>query len=213
MTIFAKKLHLRCSTGLKMGFWLRVWNNFPVYKLTRKNTQPENMCDIVFDKAKRSWWYSKQNECLCRSSRPKGSLNKMFWEISLNSQGNVCAGIFLVFSCDFCEICKNNIFAEQHRTTASDYNSINFFFYQGFLSRALTTHRTAERNGGVGDHLLFHSTTFTRSRIFRHLLATLHVRWLSILLIASLVFTRLLATRWGFYHLIELPFDWLIMWL
>ena len=38
--------------GLKMGFWLRVWNNFPVYKLTRKNTQPEIMCDIVFDKAK-----------------------------------------------------------------------------------------------------------------------------------------------------------------
>ena len=35
-----------------MGFWLRVWNNFPVYKLTQKNTQPEIMCDIVFDKAK-----------------------------------------------------------------------------------------------------------------------------------------------------------------
>ena len=30
-----------------------------------------------------------------------------------------------------------------------------------------------------GDHLLFHSTTSTRSRTLRYLLATLHVRWLS----------------------------------
>ena len=50
----------------------------------------------------------------------------MLWEISQNSQENICAGIsFLVFSCEFCEICKNNFFAEQHRTTASDYSSIN----------------------------------------------------------------------------------------
>ena len=55
------------------------------------------------------------------------------------------------------------------------YNS-DFFFYQGFLSLTLTTHRTA----GKGlDHFLFHSTTFIRSRTFRHLFATLHVRWLS----------------------------------
>ena len=32
---------------------------------------------------------------------------------------------FLVFSCEFCKICKNTFFAEQHRTTASDYSSIN----------------------------------------------------------------------------------------
>ena len=25
---------------------------FPVYKLSRENTQPENMCDIVFEKVK-----------------------------------------------------------------------------------------------------------------------------------------------------------------
>ena len=29
------------------------------------------------------------------------------------------------------------------------------------------------------DHLLFHSTTSTRSRTFRHLFSTLHMRWLS----------------------------------
>ena len=51
-----------------------------------------------------------------------------------------------------------------------------FFFYQDFLSRTLTTHRTA---GEGRAHLLFHSTSSTRSRTFRHLFATLHVRWLS----------------------------------
>ena len=30
-----------------------------------------------------------------------------------------------VFSCEFCEICKNTFFAEHDRATASDYNSIN----------------------------------------------------------------------------------------
>ena len=34
-----------------------------------------------------------------------------------------------------------------------------------------------QRRGG--DHLLFHSTTSTYSQTFRHLFATLHVRWLS----------------------------------
>ena len=29
------------------------------------------------------------------------------------------------FSCEFCEIYKNTFFAEHHRTTASDYSSIN----------------------------------------------------------------------------------------
>ena len=41
---------------------------------------------------------------------------KMLWEISQNSQENICAGIsFLVFSCEFCEICRNTFFGEQHR--------------------------------------------------------------------------------------------------
>ena len=50
----------------------------------------------------------------------------MLSEISQNLHENICAGIsFLVFSCEFCEICKNTLFLEQHRTTASDYSSIN----------------------------------------------------------------------------------------
>ena len=63
-----------------------------VYKLSRENTQLENMCDIIFEKNKISWWDSKQNECLCRSSRPRRSLKKALWKISQNSQENICAG-------------------------------------------------------------------------------------------------------------------------
>ena len=33
--------------------------------------------------------------------------------------------IFLVLSCEFCEICKNTVLAEQLWTTASHYGSIN----------------------------------------------------------------------------------------
>ena len=54
-----------------------------------------------------------------------GSLKKMLWEISHHSQENILAGIFLVFSCEFCEIYKNAFFAEQHGTIASDYSNVN----------------------------------------------------------------------------------------
>ena len=51
-----------------------------------------------------------------------------------------------------------------------------FFFYQGFLHRH---RRFTGQQGKGGGHLLFHSTTSTRSRTLRHLFVTLHVRWLS----------------------------------
>ena len=63
-------------------------------------------------------------------------------------------------------ICKNTCF----------FLFCFFFFYQGFLSQTLTTHRTAGEGSEGGDHLLFHSTTSTRSRTFRYLFASLHVR-------------------------------------
>ena len=64
-----------------------------------------------------------------------------------------------------------------------------FFFYQGFLSRTRMIHRTAGEGRGPFFIPLYH---FHRSWTFRHLFATLHVRWLYIFLIATLVFTRLL---------------------
>ena len=62
----------------------------------------------------------------------------------------------------------------QYKTFFPYKNS--FFFYQGFLHRHWRF--TGQQEKG-GDHLLFHSATSTRSRTLRHLLATLHVRWIS----------------------------------
>ena len=55
--LFSKeKLRHRCSTELKIGVWLGFEMLglllFQIYKLSRENTQPENMCDIVFEKTK-----------------------------------------------------------------------------------------------------------------------------------------------------------------
>ena len=68
-----------------------------------------------------------------------GPLKIVLWEISQNSQENICVGTFFlirlnsvdlqlhwkrklgqVFSCEFCKIHKNTFFAEHHQTTASD---------------------------------------------------------------------------------------------
>ena len=67
-----------------------------------------------------------------------------------------------------------------------------FFFYQSFLSRILATHST---QGKGGDLLLCLSTTSTRSRTFRHLFATLHVRWLSHIFNRNACIYQT-ATRW-----------------
>ena len=51
-----------------------------------------------------------------------------------------------------------------------------FFFLSGF---SFTNTDVLGQQGKRGDHFLFHSTTSTHSRTFRHLLTTLHGRWLS----------------------------------
>ena len=78
-----------------------------------------------------------------------------------------------------------------------------FVLYQGFLSQAPVIQRTARQGR---DHLLFHSTTSNPSRIVRHSLATLHVRWLSRILnrITCIYQT---ATRWN------VPPYWTTIWL
>ena len=68
----------------------------------------------------------------------------------------------------------------------------------------------AGQQGKGGDLFSFHSTTSTYSRTFRHLCATLRVRCLSHIFNATLVFTRPLFDE--IYHLIELLFDWLMIW-
>ena len=125
-----KKLNRRCSTGLNIDFWLRAWNIeltlVPSLQIKPKKYSARKYVWHRFWIGKKARRDSKHNECLCWSSRPKRSLKKMLWEISQNSQENICAGIsFLVFSCEFCEICKNTFFAEQQWMTAFDYSSIN----------------------------------------------------------------------------------------
>ena len=80
-----------------------------------------------------------------------------------------------------------------------------FFFYQGVLHRHW---RFTGQQGKGGDHLLFLSTTSTRSWTLRHLFAIWRKDDYHVFLIATLVFSRLLLDE--IYHLIELLFDWLI---
>ena len=60
---------------------------------------------------------------------------------------------------------------------------------------------TGQQGKGV-DLLLFHSTTSTRSRTFRHLFATLHVRWLSHIFNRTACIYQT-VTRYSNYHLID----------
>ena len=82
-----------------------------------------------------------------------------------------------------------------------------FFYYQGFLSQTMTVHGIA---GKETETSLFLFTIFTRSRTFRHLFASLHVRWLppAFNCIACNCQTAIDKTC----HLGNLPFfDWLTM--
>ena len=81
-----------------------------------------------------------------------------------------------------------------------------FFFSQGFLSRTLTTHRTAGKGRGPSYSTLPLPPAHEHSDIYLQLCT-----WddYHIFLIATLVFTRLLLDE--IYHLIELLFDWLMM--
>ena len=85
----------------------------------------------------------------------------------------------------------------------------HFFFYQGFLSQTLTIHMTARGERGT----IFYSTLpLPRAHEHRDIYLQLCV-WddYHVFVIATLVLTRLLLDE--IYHLIELPFDWLIDWL
>ena len=75
---------------------------------------------------------------------------------------------------------------------------VNFFFF--FFSIRVFFHghwQLTGQQGKGGDLFLFHSTTSTRSRTFRHLCATFAR---GMLVCAMLVFTRLLLDK--IYHLI-----------
>ena len=96
-------------------------------------------------------------------------------------------------------------------TTVKSVTTIegNFFF-----SIRVFFHRHWQftgQQGKGGDHLLFHSATSTRSRTFRHLFATLHVRWLSHIFNRTACIYQT-ATRWDLppYRITIWLIDWLI---
>ena len=108
-----EKFHHRCSNGLKTGFYLRVWDiELTLVSSLQIKPRKYSAGKYVwhrFWKGRRSCWESKQNECSCRSSHPKGSFKALSWEIFQNSQKNICAGIsFLIklnsVDCNFIEI-------------------------------------------------------------------------------------------------------------
>ena len=67
------------------------------------------------------------------------------------------------------------IYKTKNKISPEVVNSLlEFFFLSGFSFT--NTDDSQDSRGKGGDHLLFHSTTSTRSRTFRHLFATLHVR-------------------------------------
>ena len=67
-----------------------------------------------------------------------------------------------------------------------------FFFLSGF---SFTDTDNSQDSRGREGTILFHSTTSTRSRTFRHLFATLHMRWLSHIFNRNACIYQA-ATRW-----------------
>ena len=130
----------------------------------------------------------------------------------------------------FCEFCKNfkSIFWQNSSgwpllvLICEILEVFRFFFFVFFFlllfsfSIRVFFHRHWQFTGQLGkggNYVLFHLTTSTRSRTLRHLFATLHVRWLSRIFNRNACACQA-ATRWDLplsnYHLIELPFDWLL---
>ena len=68
-----------------------------VYKLSRENTQPENMYDIVFEKTKGRGGTVNRTSVYAKAAVRRGSLKKVLRLSSQCSQENICAGIsFLI---------------------------------------------------------------------------------------------------------------------
>ena len=81
-------------------------------------------------------------------------------------------------------------------------------FYIFFSIRVFVTDTddSQDSRGRRWDHLLFHSTISTRSWTLRHLLATLHVRWLSRIFNHNVCVYQT-AAQW------DLPPYWITIWV
>ena len=68
---------------------------------------------------KKSEIWENSQEVFCAGISFSIKLNSVTWNFIKNES------LAQLFSCEFCEICKNVFFAEHHWTTASNYTSIN----------------------------------------------------------------------------------------
>ena len=112
LTLLQEKPHPRCLTRLKIGFWSRVlhmkFTFVPNLQMKLKKYSARKNVRHRFWKGERSWQENKQSKWLCRSSRPKGSLKKLLWEISQNSQEKICTRIpFWCFLVNFAKFTRS----------------------------------------------------------------------------------------------------------
>ena len=75
------------------------------------------MCGIVFEKANSRGRTVNRASIYAEAAVFEKGVIKNFAEFT---RKHLYRNSFLVFSCEFCKICKNTFFAGQHRTTASD---------------------------------------------------------------------------------------------
>ena len=101
------------------------------------------------------------------------------------------------------QLFTNALWNEYSEKFSKSYRETFFFSIRVFFHGHW---RLTEQQGKVGGHLLFQSTTSTRSRIFRHLFATLHVRWLSYIFNRTACIYQA-VTRW------DLPPYWITIWM
>ena len=84
-----------------------------VCKLGQESTQPQNICDIVLEKAMSDEWFS-------RSSR-WSFIKKVFWEISKNSQESTCARVSFLTKLDVVDLQLHLKRAHESSSTGSFY--------------------------------------------------------------------------------------------
>ena len=113
---------------------------------------------------------------------------------------NCCEFTFFV-GLELCNICLY-IQVECSFWVTFLFNKRVFFFYQGFLSRTLTTHRTAGKGRGPSYSTLQLPPAHEHSDIYLQLCT-----WdgYHIFLIVTLAFTKLLLDE--IYHMLKLLFD------
>ena len=155
---------------------------------------------------------------MIRGSYRRCSVNQVFWEISQNSQKNSCARVsFLVrlqargFSLTIPRFpCKS-----RNRLNTSLIVTLFCLIYprinKDFFSIRVFFHRHWRFTGQQGKEGYFFYSTLPPPPTYEHWDIYLQLcMWddYYVFLITTLVFTRLLLNE--IYHLIELPFDWLI---